>query len=99
MDGPGAHRSTPDSRHGAKVPGCTGLPDCGGCADCESMCRCLTQNIDGCQQRCQALAPPPPPPPPIPTDPVTLQMDAFDVAPGAEAFMCQSFTNPFQQDV
>lgn len=26
-------------------------------------------------------------------------MDAFDVAPGAEAFMCQSFTNPFQQDV
>jgi hypothetical protein len=83
---------------GTKGPGCTGAPDCGGCADCASMCWCLTQNGGACLQRCQSLAPPPPPPP-IPTEPVTLQMAAFDVAPGAEAFMCQSFTNPFQQDV
>lgn len=40
-----------------------------------------------------------PPPPPIPTEPVRLRMDAFELGPGGEVFLCQNFANPFGQDV
>jgi hypothetical protein len=37
--------------------------------------------------------------PPPRTTRVTLEMDAFDVPPGGEVYMCQNFKNPFGRDV
>src|SRR5512134_2543821 len=92
--------------------GCTRRPDCGGCSTCYDMCTCQTEGSRSprCWAQCPPDSPPPTvdanpptvdagPPPPIPTEPVTLTMDAFDVEPGEEVFQCQSYANPFRRDV
>lgn len=101
----GAVHAAPDSST-VQVSGCSPASGCAGCNSCEAECACKGQDASWCCGVFQPLTGDASanlsdsgPPRPIPSGPVTLQMDAFDVGPGQEKFTCQNFSNPFGRDV
>ena len=92
----------------APTASCTPESRCAGCTSCFDQCLCGGGATARCAEECSAAPDPtepgdsgpsvvaPPPPSPFVA---TVVVDAFDIAPGEEAFKCQNFRNPFGHNV